>query len=68
MRVSLHKLKGVSRVIVRGVKPSKKGVCISTTEKNSTMSDTIGLAVLITSLLVLSLGMPIVYDNQNDTD
>jgi len=68
MKVLLSRLGGVWHGTVRVVKRSKKAESVRATEKNSTTSDTIGLAVLIMSLLVLSHAMPIEYGNQNEND
>lgn len=66
MKVVLNKLNVVLHETVRVVRPSRKVVSTSTMEKNSTTSDTIGLAVLTMFLLALSQSMPIEYGNQRE--
>lgn len=66
MKALLSKFEGAWHVTVLGGKPSRKAEFTSTMVKNSTMSDSIGLAVLIGCLLVLSQSTRIEYGNRND--
>lgn len=61
----LSKLKGVLLGTEHVGKPSEKAEPTRETARSSTTSDTIGLAVLIMFLLVLSQGTLIVSDNPN---
>lgn len=68
MRVVLSRLRGVWPVTGRAVRRSEKDECVKVTAKNLTTSDTIVLGVLITSLLVLSQGMPIEFGSPKEND
>lgn len=68
MRTLLSRLRGVKHETVHAVELWRRAESIKATEKNSTMSDTIGLAVLTMLLLVLSQGMPIEYGSRNEND
>ncbi len=68
MRAVLNKSNAVWHAIVLAVRPSRKAVSVKETVKSSTMSDTIGLVVLIMFLLGLSQGRQIDVDNRKDPD